>query len=89
MATIQIITKKDGSELKGFWNGKVYNTTVYFNVSSTGLKKDINWKKSIQIERSEISNIKSIDDGSDTFKKVDLSKPCPKCGTYCYGDCQS
>lgn len=82
---MQVITLKNGEVKKGFWNGKVYgsgeNQTVYFNVSSDGAKNGINWKKSEKYNRSEIASIKTIEYGPVA------TKVCPKCHTYCQGDC--
>jgi hypothetical protein len=54
---MQVLTLKDGTVLKGFWNGKVYNTTVYFNAADNdGV---INFKKSTKYERTEIKSIEN------------------------------
>lgn len=83
---MQQITLKNGETKKGFWNGKVYgaegNQTVYFNVSSDGTKNGINWKKSEKYNRADVKEIITIQNNNPVKTVV-----CPKCGTYCCGDC--
>lgn len=80
------ITTKTGETLKGYWNEKNYAGTVYINKTICEdrelNKNNINWSKSIKLNYNDIT-IKPL----TASKKVAVNKPCPKCGTYCYGDC--
>ena len=62
MTKIAILTKKNGSVLKGYWNSKVYNNEIFFNVSDSGLKADVNWKKSVKVAKADISKLTWIDE---------------------------
>ena len=78
---------------KGYWNGKTYsNSTIYINPSESGLKKDVNWKKSIKIQNAELSLIENLVVAHSNEKSNALvpgwNTPCPKCGSYCCGDCE-
>lgn len=84
---MQQLILKSGETFTGYWNGKVYNTTVYFSVSADGTKAGINWKQAKKFDRSEIKSISNINDNH--VSKHDVNEICPHCHTRCYGDCQS
>lgn len=98
---MQRLTLKSGQTFNGFWNGKIYNTTVYFNVSADGTKKGIDFKHSKKLDKSEIRSIVNIDEikYDDSYSETvtinkyvshdHVSDICPRCHTRCYGDCQS
>jgi hypothetical protein len=96
------LTLKNGTTKIGYWNGKVYGygekKTIYFNESSDGTKEGINWKNAGKYDRADVISILTIEEKIEEKQTSNIktnnkkSTPvkhtlCPRCGSYCYGDC--
>ena len=69
--------------IKTYWGGEWDATGKFWRVDTAAVISTINAKKICKLTVLQITEqTQSHAHGHD-------NKPCPYCGTYCYGDCRS
>ena len=72
---------------KGTWNEKSYKSTVEVKSKIyVGDSECLVTKDEISLLRRFNANIKPV---KPSTQETMRNSVCPKCGTYCYGDCEA
>ena len=69
--------------IKAHWGGEWDAAGKFWRVDTSAVINTINAKKICKL------TVLQITERAETHTHGHDNKPCPRCGTYCYGDCRS